>query len=618
RRLAEDEYGHSPPRVRKIYEAYADGLNYFLARNPQVRPRLLTRFEPWFPLALYRFMYHQSEFLLRAGLNPQDVPSAVSGPRAETGSNEWALGPRKSASGRAMLLINPHQPFFGMNQFYEAHLHSDEGLNYSGLTKFGFPLLYMGHNESLGWGLTNNYPDNADVYVENFNDPKNPLRYAYGNGQRAATEWTSIVKIRTAAGLKEREVRFRKTHHGPVVAVKGGKALAVKIAGLEEGGWFEQIYEMCRSRSLKEFRRAVSRLAMAYHNIAYADRDGNIYYVYSGTIPRRSAKFDWTKPVDGSDPETEWKGYHALGELPQVTNPKSGFVQNCNSTPFLTTTEGNPAESDFPKYMTAAEDDTARAQMSRRILSSRATFSFEEWTRAAFDTTVLEANREVPRLVALWENLKQADAARAEKLRDPVAALKEWDRVSTTDSVPMTLFTFWFRRAYPTGSPYVGVKGVRNSADEKEPWAKIRALEEAVGELSNSFGTWRVAWGEVNRLQRVHTSGEEPFSDARPSLPIAGGASPLGMIFSFNARNAAGQKRFYGRGGDSYVSVVEFGKQVRALSVLVFGESADPSSPHYFDQAPLYAAGKFKPAWFTLEEINAHLESAYHPGEKKQ
>lgn len=604
-RLSKEEYERAAPRMRALYDAYAAGLNLFLERRPEVKPKLLQHFEPWYPLALMRFKYYQGEFIGYAGLNPKDLRVSVEEKPAERpqGSNAWAVAPGRSASGHPLLLINPHVSFLGAGQYYEAHVHSDEGWNFSGVGRYGLPLLYMGHNEALGWAHTDDYPDFGDLYLETFDDPSRPLAYRYGNGYRTAVQWTEEVRVKTPKGVAPRRFTFRRTHHGPILSEQEGKPVAVRLAKLEEGGWLDQWYDMNRARSLAEFKEALRRGAIPYMNITYADRDGNIFYVYNGAVPRRSTKFDWRKPVDGSDPETEWQGYHAFDEMPQLTNPASGFVQNCNSSPFATTSEGNPDPARFPKYMIGPEIDNPRAQVSKRILTSQEKFTFEDWARAAVDTRVLVAETSLPELFAEWERLGQEDAARAEALDPLIGELKAWDRVSRTDSAAMTLFVEWFGRLRDLPE-----------AEAAKPWTRVRTLEEVRKELERDWGTWRVAWGEINRLQRTHWSGSEPFSDARPSLPIAGGPGWIGIVFNFY--NVKGEtKRHYGRYGNSYVSVVEFGPTVKARSIVYFGQSGNPGSPHFFDQAPLYALGKFKPAWFTLEEIQANLEKAYQPGE---
>jgi penicillin amidase len=446
-KLSKAEYARTAARTREIADAFADGLNYFLEHNPKVKPRLITHFEPWYLFAFNRYALYQLFIFGKSGLKSDEVPGAVREEQtaAQIGSNMWAISPSKSATGHAMLLINPHQPFFGPGQWYEGHVHSDEGWDMSGASFFGSPFPTIGHNEYLGWSHTVNDPDIADVYIEKFDDPKNPLNYRYADGHRTATEWTETLKIKDGSGAAMHNYTIRKTHHGPIVAVRDGKQLAIKLAMLEEGGQLDEWYAMTRAKSMQEFKAAMSRVAIPMFNAVYADRKGNIFYVYNGAIPRRSTRFDWSKPVDGSNPETEWHGYHPFDELPQLTNPKTGFVQNCNQTPFTTTTEGNPEKSKYPEYM-VREQDNARARISRRILAAGDKFTFEEWARDAFDTTIIEAETYIPKLAEDWDKLKQSDKPRAEKLSSAIALLQGWDHVSTTESKPMTLFALWFER----------------------------------------------------------------------------------------------------------------------------------------------------------------------------
>ena len=606
-RLSKLEYKRSNLRMKRIYEASANGLNYYLARNPQVKPRLITRFEPWHIIAVCRYILYQRFIFDQSGVKLDELRTGIQeNVEASMGSNMWAIGPSKSASSHAMLFINPHLQFLGPFQWYEGHLRSDEGWNVAGASFYGLPFPTLGHNEHLGWSHTVSISDIADTYAEKFDNPFNKLAYRYGDSYRTAIEWSELVKIRVNNGATTKRFHFRKTHHGPILAIRNGVTLAVRLSKLEEGGQLEQWYLMSKAQSLAEFQSAMARTAIPVFNTMYADDRKNIYYIYSGAIPRRSTKFDWTKAVDGSDAKTEWQGYHSFLELPQLLNPQSGFLQNCNSSPFLTTTEGNPVKSDYPEYM-SRDSDTRRAQLSRYILSSKENFSFEDFAHAAFDTTVSEAQKVVPRIVYEWEKLRQSYPARAERLTEVITELKTWNQVSTTDSKAMPLFTFFYER-FPSFM----------AQNKKDPYFIISLLELVVSELERDYGTWKVAWGDINRLQRIDISKGESFDDAKMSLPIAGGPGQIGIIFNFYTKREKGQKRLYGVSGDSFVSVIEFGEKIRAYSVLVFGQSANPMSPHYFDQAKLYANGTFKPAWFTLPEIKLHTERIYHPGKESR
>ena len=607
-RLAREEYARLDSQTRSICDAFAAGVNYYLKQHPEIKPRLLTKIEPWHPLAFIRYNYYQNGFAQDPAVNPQNIQTAEYGRgiKANQGSNGWVIGPSKSASGHAMLFINPHLPFFGSGQVYEGHVHSDEGWNFTGYTRFGFPLPYVGHNENGGWVSTDNGADLTDVYVETFDDPQRSLAYRYGNGYRMATERIAEIRVKTDNAMETRSFTMRRTHHGPIIGNRDGKLLAIRMAKFESDGWLRQWYLMTRAKSLAELKRAMAPLNMLFGNVMYADRQGNTYYLYNGAVPRRDPRFDWTKPVDGSDPTTEWKGYHTIDELPQLTNPKTGWMQNCNTTPFLLTSEGNPDPKNFPKYM-VQEGDNLRGEISRRILSQDKKFTFDEWKRAAVDTTVILAEKHLPTMLAAlkkWLNeSNKSNDKETQDLRGAYEELSKWKYQSTTESTAMTLFSFW-------------VEGIDESKlnDGK---ALAAALTNVLKTLERDFGSQRVAWGEVNRLQRRDESKEESFQDNRPSIAIPGFHGWFGAVFTFYADKVKGQKKLYGVAGNSYVSVVEFAPKVRAFSVHVFGASGDPKNPHYMDQSPLYARGEFKPAWLTLDEIKANLERAYQPGKEK-
>ena len=600
-KLAQSEYSRLDAHTRSLCDGFAAGLNYYLKKNPQVKPRLITKFEAWHPLAFIRYNYYQNGFARAPELRPFNLQTAEleRGQSANEGSNGWVISPSKSATGNAMLFINPHLPFFGAGQVYEGHVRSEQGWNFTGYTRFGFPLPYVGHNENGGWVSTDNSADLADVYAETFDDANRPLAYRYGNSYRMATERVAEIKVKTANGFETRKFTMRRTHHGPIISVRDGKHLAIKMAKFEDDGWLREWYLMTKAKSLNELKQAMAPLNMNFGNVMYADRQGNTFYLYNGAVPRRNPEFDWRKPVDGSNPATEWQGYHTIDELPQLTNPKSGWMQNCNTTPFLLNETDNPNPKDFPGYM-VRESDNLRGAISRRILSENKKFTFEDWQTAAFDNYVLAADTFLPPLLSALKNRLDKSGENS-TLSEAYNELSTWNRRSTTDSVGMTLFSLWREKI------------AINQAPDDE--ARITALEEVLKTLENDFGKRRVGWGEISRLQRTDESKNEPFQDANPSVAVPGVNGADGAVFTYLARTVSGQKKRYGVFGGTYISVVEFAPKVKALSVHVFGASGDPKSKHFMDQSPLYARGKFKPAWFTLEEIKANLERAYHPGE---
>jgi acyl-homoserine-lactone acylase len=610
--LSKSEWEHMDARHQALIQAGADALNAYL-RDSGTEPRVIERFEPWHFIAQARFSVYQLFVFNRAGIRSDEIArrsgemlfaanftegslapialSAVADAQLHAGSNAWSLAPARSRSGNAMLFINPHQPYFGPGQWYEGHVHSGEGLHFSGAGFFGSPLPSIGHNERLGWTHTVNTPDIVDVYALTM-DPDVPHAYRYGEGHRETTRWTDTIRVRTAAGMESRTFDFERSHHGPIVALRDGNPLAVRMARFEEGGQLEQRYRMLRASNLEEFKAALGELASPMFNTMYADVDGNIFYAYYGAVPRRDPSYDWSRPVDASDPGTEWQGYHPLDELPTLTNPSAGYLQNCNATPFLATgRDGNLAADGFPPYM-APEPDNNRSRMSRILLGGDEQFSFEEFQRMTWDTRVLEADTMLPvlRQEVIARDLPEG---RRDSVHTAMTLLDQWDRRGDVASVEMTLYFFW-----------------RYAMRELGIEDPVTALETAMTHLETTHGSWQVAWGDVNRLQRRHTAGRQPFDDDAESLPVAGGpGDPFGMIFNFYARPERGRQRMYGIAGHSFVSVVEFGSTPRARSILVFGTGADPESPHHFDQARLFARQEYKPAWFTPEEVRANATS---------
>ena len=634
--LSIQEYKQASPRIRGLLDAYAAGLNAWLAAQPATRKRVLHSIEPWYPLALIRYKYYQNEYLGYAGLRSgwakrlmeNGLPAGKRVGALETpadpeelryyeaqfdelgfrprGSNEWAVAPSRTAAGHALLLINPHQSFVGVQRYAEIHLDSREGLRFSGLTVFGFLLPYMGHNQHLGWAYTDNDADHSDLYAEVFDDPAQPLHYKYDAGYRTAETWTDSIRVRVGDALQTRAFRFYKTHHGPLVGIDNdGRPVAAKLARMQEGGWFAQWDEMIRARTLPEWKKAMARLNVAYMNTMYADAAGNIGYVYASAVPRRRPGVDPRGILDGTTSNTEWQGFHSFDELPQVFNPASGWLLNTNSTPFTATTGLPYKREDFPAYMIGSESDNARARSSRRVLENLRAVTFDDFAIKVLDTRLSMADSALTLLSAEWTTARaqpgmvgKTNIAVAD-LEPVIQRLKTWDRVARAESVETMWFIIMFEQ--------------HGRIRATTPQLTV-ALAQALELLQKQYGTIEVPWGTINRHQRPLPGAPTTVLDtARPSLAVDGSHSAVGSVFTFATRPGAVTPRL-GVAGNSFVKVVEFGPEIRARSILNYGQSGDPASPHFFDQARLYARKQFKPAWFTREDVIANAKRSYTVG----
>ncbi len=612
-KISKDEYRHLDPEEQALLKAAAAGLNQFV-KDTNTESRLISRFEPWHFLAISRFTQYQLFVFNRARIRNNEIAAfattsegehleaahftlgslaptalnAVADAQAQAGSNTWAVAPHRSRSGRALLFINPHQPYFGPGQWHEGHLHSEEGLHFSGAGFFGSPIPTIGRNEHLGWSHTVNEPDIVDVYAIEPDSIDAPISYRWGNDERLFEHWTDTIKVNADI----RTFNFKSSHHGPIVAVREGKLLAVRMAKFVEGGQLSQRLAMWRSTNLNEFKAALAQTATPMFNTMYADVHGDIYYAYYGAVPVRDATIDWSKTVSGNDPATDWQGYHGLNELPTLTNPQSGYLQNCNATPFLATAAAdNLNPDDYPTYM-VAEDDNNRSRMSRILLGGTDRLSFKEFERMTWDTRVLEADTMIP-MLATELAARDLPPARRQAAQRALRHLQRWNKRAEVKSSGTTLYFYW--------------RYTMRQLGQNDP---VAAFEQALDYMLDTYGTWRVPWGEVNRLQRAHTSGTQGFDDTARSLPVAGGpGNPFGVIFNLYARPTTGAKRMYGIAGHSYVSIVEFAQSPQAKSILTFGSSANEASAHYFDQATLFANKRYKSSWFARDEVISNARS---------
>ena len=630
---SQSDYESLAEEQRLLLAAFANGINWFLERHPETPTRLLTRFEPWMVLAIDRhllldFTYGRTHAGAPQALFDTDpLLSTTSrltplGQAAQDaiGSNAWAIGPPKTADGHSMLLINPHQPWFGWGQFYEAHLHSQETIRFSGACFFGMPIPAIGHNEHLGWTYTVNTPDNADAWEMVFDSSEDPLAYRYDDGHQQAVEWRDALGILIDGQVEQRWVTFRKTHLGPLVKrIDSTTYLSANVAGVFDTSRLTQAIGMVRAKNLDEWKSAIGHCALPMFNVAYADDAGNILYLYNGSIPIRDPAYNWRKPVDGTRSATQWQGRHSLVELPQLLNPKCGYVQNCNTSPFNTTLDENPDRSAFPSYMFEdADHQKRRAQLSRKLLGELSKVTFDQFSRLALDSRLYWPSVQLPEYQRELEKLSQTQPELADRIQPYLEHLLAWNCISSNDSTQTTLCVTWYEELHEGIYPGETLK----SEYEGDVPKQLLALSKAAEVLKSIHGDWKVPWGDVHRLQRIPNKADVEaaavaFNSLSRSLPCPGAPGPLGVVFTVYSTPSVPVLRAarYAIVGSCYVGVVEFGDRIRAASAVQFGAIANTKSAHYFDQAELFSQQQLKPAWFYPDEVLANSVHAYHPGE---
>jgi penicillin amidase len=607
-RISKEEYHALEPKIKKLFDGFAAGLNYYLKQNPDVKPQLITDFKPWYFIADHKGNAFGT--LGQVRINDDMIVKYLEDDVKGIGSNAFAVGKGKSKSKNAILVSNPHMDY---EDPYEFQLTSAEGLNFYGAVRKGggiFPVI--GHNQHLGWTWTTNNPDVADAYEIQFDHPTDSSLYKVGEQYLEVEAYQDTIKINTDSGIFYQNVNFRKTIHGPILAEsESGKPISIKLASLQKGGMLEQLYRMALSHDLESFKKALKLNALYAHNICYADDQGNIMYLYNGLIPKRDTSFNWQLPVDGSLKETEWQGFHTIEELPQLLNPACQYIQNCNNRPFETTTKENPAPANFPDYMTYYQRNSNRGKRAKNLLDTIDNATINSLEAAIFDRFIESAQEDIEAIRKEAYLVEKLDPKRIEKIREPLDMLVSWDRYSSSTSAATSIYYIWKFKSYH----------LRRINTENH---NIVALEQTIEKLKAEKGSWKVAWGDIYRHQRSLEPLQYDFDTEKASYPIDGGISLTGIMFA-SAGHFEGHLPDVGlkgliiraQGGDSYVSVVEFGEEVKAKSITPYGASDHPESEHYNDQAELYAQGKLKPVFFTEEDILANLKVKYNPGEIK-
>jgi len=613
-------YQSSPAWLQKLMVAWADGLNFYLAKHSEVKPRVITHFEPWMALTFSEGSIggdiesiNLNQLQAFYGGNRTEValyedPSFVKEPG---GSNGIAVSPRNTIGKHALLVINPHTSFYFRS---ELQVTSDEGLNAYGASTWGQFFIYQGFNQHCGWMHTSSAVDQMDEYLETITKKGDKYFYKYGNEERPVISSTIKVPYKTANGMAEKTFTVYRTQHGPIIRAQDGKWVSIAMM-FEPVKALTQSFSRTKAKNYAEFKQVMELHTNSSNNTIYADADGNIAYFHGNFIPRRNPKFDWTKPVEGSNPETDWHELLSVDESPKLLNPASGWLYNSNNSPWSAAGASSPKQSDYPKYVDNGVE-SARGLHAVRVLESKKDFTLDTLREAAYDSYLTWFEKPIPALVKAWDNAPAGDLK--SKTADQIALLRKWDLRWSADSVATSLAVYWAedldrqriaadaRKANLTVPDYIA-SGAK--ADQL-----LKALTAASDKLAADFGKWQTPWGDINRFQRLTDDIVHPFTDAGPSIPVEFTAATWGSLASFAARPYKGSKKIYGTSGNSFVAVVEFGKTLRAKAVTAGGESGNPSSRHFNDQAKRYATGDLREVYFYPAQLKGHTEREYHPG----
>ena len=637
-------YASSPDWLKALMDGWADGLNYYLYTHPEVRPRVLTRFEPWMALTFSEgSIGGDIESVSLKGLEefygaPATAPTPATAAgrdaasttvasagiatvpvwapyelKEPSGSNGFAITPANSASGHALLLINPHTSFFFRE---ELQVTSAEGLNAYGAVTWGQFFVYQGFNARTGWMHTSSGADAIDEYAETVTAKDAGFVYRYGTEERPVVAERIDVPFKTDTGMATRTFTVYRTHHGPVVRAADGRWITVRMMH-DPVKALTQSFTRTKARSLEEFRASMELHTNSSNNTIYADADGHIAYFHANFVPKRDPRFDWRRPVDGSDPATDWTTVHGVDESPLVIDPAGGWLYNTNNWPYTAAGAQSPRRAAFPAYMDYNLENP-RGLHAIEVLSRTKGFTLQSLIDAAYDPHLTAFDALVPAFVQAYDRLPAAAPEKA-RLREVVDTLRAWDRRSSVGSVATTVAVLagealWTAvRADPEaeGSDLLAFMATRS-----QPAMRIAALDTVVTQLTADFGSWKTPWGEINRFQRLTGDIVQPFNDSGPSLPVGFTSSRWGSLAAFGARTWPGTKKLYGTLGNSFVAVVEFGDTLRARAVTAGGLNSVPGSKHFNDQAERYTTGDLREVYFHPWQLEGHTERTYKPGAK--
>jgi acyl-homoserine-lactone acylase len=622
------DYKKAPLWLKKLLDAQADAYNFFLLKNPSVKPALLTRFQPW-----YNLLWTDGSIgaINTADLTTKDLQNLYGNgdatgyietqrPTEEilTGSNGFAFSPSITESGKAILYINPHVTFYFRP---EVHVVSEEGLNTYGAVTWGQFFVYQGFNEKCGWMHTSSYTDIADTYIERMTQQKGKWFYEFNKVKKPVSEKKITVKYVDNGQMKAKNINALFTHHGPIMAKRNGQYLSLRSNNRSMTGLI-QSWQRTKAKDFVDYKKTMELLANTSNNTVYADAEGNIAYWHGNFLPKRNTLYDWSKPVEGHVSATDWKGLHPISESVHVYNPKNGWLQNCNATPYTCAGENSPKRENYPKYM-APDGQNFRGINAVKVLEKEKKYNLDKVIAAGYDRNLAAFEVLIPALIKALEQLKPSDA-QYNRMQGPLSILSVWDYHSDISSVATTLAIEWGTRIIPKIQTVKGILLVEEAdqVTKFKQFAKTATADElllpfseTLNDLETKFGKWQVTWGEINRFQRISSDIDQKYDDNAASIPVPFASSTWGMLPSYTGRYFEGTKKRYGVNGNSFICAVEFGDKIKAKSLLAGGQSGDPTSKHFTDQMDMYTKGQFKEVLFYKEDVLKHVERTYHPGE---
>jgi len=612
-------YKTSPTWLKQLMDAFADGLNFYLYKHPDVHPLVITHFEPWMALAFsegsigwdietvnlrdLQAFYDSSA----VGVISPDSESPFTEP---TGSNGVAIAPQNTLDHKALFFINPHTSHYFRS---ELQMTSDSGLDAYGAVTWGQFFVYQGFNASAGWMHTSSGVDNIDEFLETVTRKGNRYYYRHGKKDYPLRSRRITLTYKTGNGAATKSFTAYYTAHGPVVRKQGERWVSVSLMQNPLQALIES-YTRTRARNLAEFRRTVDLRTNSSNNTVYADAQGNIAYFHASYDPRRDTSFDWTQPVDGSNPATDYHGLLPVDSLPNVVNPPDGWLYNSNNWPWSAAGPDSPQRSAYPAYVERGTEESPRGYHLLRILPEGKNWTMASLTAAMFDSYLPSFERMIPVLTKAYGGAP--DSVKA-KLAGPITVLRDWDFRWGVNSIATSLAVYWgmsAERAVFRDARAAGMSPERYVAERASAAQLLESLQWAVGRLTADFGTWQTPWGDINRFQRFNDDVEPRFDDAKPSIPVAFTSSQWGSLASFGAHPYPNTKKWYGTSGNSFIAVVEFGDSVRARAITAGGESGDPASPHFNDQAVRFVTGNLRVVYFYRSQLAGHIEREYHPG----